>query len=100
MSTALAAAVAGVPVRHIDAFLGVLGKNMIPRDVAYNIKAALDYKDAEPIRNGGDFLQNEKLCQQALWLFYNNRKRLPAGFAAGTIYPLNAVNIETFKGIE
>ena len=101
MSSILAAAIAGVPLRHLDAFCLLLDRNIIPRDVEYNTKAVLDFKDAGPARKvGGDFLQNEKMCQQALWLFYNNKKRLPNGFSVGTIYPLNNANVDMFKGLD
>lgn len=93
----LAARLNGVPDSVITDFLDLIARNNIPL-TEYNVKAALTCRDeieAITFRGGEAMAEISDRAKKGLFLFYNNRKTLPKGFA--NLYPVTDTMVRDFK---
>lgn len=95
----LAGAICGEPEEAIFEFVDLLINNN-PPSKPYNIKAALSFKDKVTAvqKHNSRGLQIDKFTatKEALWLFCNNRTRLPKGMDPSDLYPITDEQIRAF----
>lgn len=91
-------AISNIPHRHVMAWFDIMNSNIMPGPgTEYNVKAALDFKQAIDRKERWDSKDIIVKAQAAFYMFYENKKRIPSDTKASVRYPITRAGLEGYK---